>query len=91
MGSVPMPSLNVSTAQDVAQRLFEDIFVNDAYSRLIDLEVRFKHRRVYDRAQSEPVRCSVRVRRYVRDDAPSPAKGGFTVECDGKWIADRGN
>ncbi|KAI4185159.1 MAG: hypothetical protein LQ348_004415 [Seirophora lacunosa] len=91
MGSVPMPSLNAPAAQNIAQRLFEDIFVNDAYSRLTDLEVRFKHRRVYDRAQSEPVRCSVRVRRCIRDDAPSPAKGGFTVECDGKWIADRGS
>ncbi|KAI4117407.1 MAG: hypothetical protein LQ345_002348 [Seirophora villosa] len=37
MGSVPMPSLNAPTAQDVAQRLFKDFFVNDAYSRLTDL------------------------------------------------------
>lgn len=82
-----MPPLNEDLAQEISRRLFKGFFENNAYARLRELEVCFKHQEVEDRCQRFDVEQSVKVRRLERDDAPSPLEGGFEVESDGKWIS----
>lgn len=84
-GSKPMPNLKADLARIVSTRLFKSFFSRDRYARLRYLEVSFRHVMQEDRGQCYPVSCSSKVRRLVRDDAPSPLGGGFEVECDGKW------
>lgn len=85
MGSVRMPPLNNLKARDVAIRLFKSFFLHDRYAYLTTLEVCFKHQRQEDRGQKFEVEIPVKVKRMVRDDAPSPLDGGFTVDIRSKW------
>lgn len=86
MGSVCMPPLNVTLACEVAAKLYQSFFLNDAYAWLVVLEVHFTRLLVEDRGQTSQVECPVKIQRLVRDDAQSPLDGGFTIECDGKWV-----
>ena len=85
-GEVPTPPLNDQLARTLTTDLFKNFFVNDAYARLADLEVVFTRIEVYDRGQSSDIEFPIKFRRLERDDAPSPVDGGFTVECQGKWL-----
>lgn len=88
-GSVPTPPFNEKLGREVTTSLFRSFFENDAYARLTELEVSFTHVKVYDRGQHEDIEFPIKVRRLERDDAPSPLDGGFTVECQGKWLRGR--
>ncbi|KAK4690878.1 hypothetical protein P7C71_g6010, partial [Lecanoromycetidae sp. Uapishka_2] len=50
IGSVPTPSFNERLGREVTSNLFASFFVNDAYSRLTDMEVTFTREEIYDRA-----------------------------------------
>ncbi|KAL8708377.1 MAG: hypothetical protein Q9220_006758 [cf. Caloplaca sp. 1 TL-2023] len=85
MGSVPFPPINAKLARQVTIDLFKSFFTHDAYARLQNLEVRFLHQRIEDRGQKFDTECPVKIRRAIRDDAPSPLEGGFTIECKDRW------
>lgn len=85
-GDVPTPIFNKSLGREVTTNLFLSFFVNDTYARLTTLEVCFIREEVYDRGQRTDIEFPIKIRRFERNDAPSPANGGFTIECQGKWL-----
>lgn len=85
-GTVPLPPLNQALAHKVTENLFRDFFEHNSYAKLVSLEVCFIRVEIYDRGQSHDVKFPIKIVRSQRDDAPSPHRGGFTIECEGKWL-----
>lgn len=80
-----MPPLNNLKARDTAINLFKSFFIHNEYAYLTELEICFKHQRQEDRGQRFEVEIPVKIKRMVRDDAPSPLEGGFTVGTRTRW------
>jgi len=80
------PKLDETRGREVASSLFKSFFMNDAYACMADLEVQFIRREVDGGGPSRDRKFPIKIRRLERDDAPRPADGGFSVECEGKWL-----
>lgn len=72
--------------REVASSYFKSFFKNDASARLANLEVRFICREIIGGGLNVDSKYPIRIRRLERDDAPSPVDGGFSVECEGRWL-----
>ncbi len=85
-GVVDRPPLDKELGQEVAINLFKSFFINDAYARMVDLEVQFIRKQVHYWGQNVDTNFPIKIRRLERNDAPSPVDDGFTVECGGEWL-----
>ena len=69
----------------LATDLFEQVFKNDPYASLKELEISFVTLEIGDRMDSWIVEDPIKVKKLERDDAKSPAEGGFSVDYRGTW------
>lgn len=86
-GSKPMPPLNEQLALKVTTKLFRRFFENASNARLRSLEVSFKYKEIFDRAQTNDAEHPIRVRQLEGQGAPNPLEGGFTIESPRKWLS----